>query len=105
MLEQKKEIAHSVATAVSRMKGVSPVSSVPVGDSFPIKLDVPGVWVFGPDYDRRYTVTVSIAVTKTHIPTVADRLRSEIWKELRDKHLDGLVKSVDISVEDLILAV
>ncbi|MHB8842529.1 MAG: hypothetical protein ACYC56_12220 [Candidatus Aquicultor sp.] len=109
ILEDKKQIALAVKAAVDTMKGVSLTRARAVGESYPYSPDVPGVWVRGPDREGRYSVDVymAVALAGSTIPEMADMLRAEIWKQLREPGINmaDRVTSVDIYVEDLVLAV
>jgi len=105
VLKEKKLIALAVEFVAEKTRGVSLMHVNTVGASYPYSPDVPGVSVFGPDRDGRFTVNVHIAVAATRIPEVADRLRSEIWKEFKERDMADRIKSIDIYVEDLMMAV
>lgn len=105
ILREKKLIAKAVEYVVDKMKGVSLVRTLATGISYPYSLDVPGVGVFGPDGEGHYTVSVSISVAAMRIPEAADKLRSEIWNEFQARGLADRIESIDISVEDLMMAV
>ncbi|PIW21274.1 MAG: hypothetical protein COW32_10700 [Candidatus Aquicultor secundus] len=109
IFQDKKLIALAVESAVDKMKGVLLTRVRAVGESYPYSPDVPGVWVHGPDREGRYTVDiyVALAVSGTTIPEMANRLRAEIWEQLHKEGIDmaDRVTSVDIYVEDLVLAV
>jgi len=105
ILDEKRRIALAIRSAVGKVKGVSLVQRPMVGASYPYNLDVPGVWVHGPDAKGRYGVIVSIIVSGMRISEAANKLRSEIWGELDRRGYAGHVTSIDIRVEDLIMAV
>ncbi len=105
ILTEKKQIALAVEYAVDRTKGVSLVQKRLFGASYPYSPDVPGVWVHGPDENHRYAIEISIAVAGMKIHEAADRLRTEVYRELHTRDYGDRVKSVDIRVEDLMMAV
>lgn len=104
-ITQKKEIALAVETAVRKSKDVALAQTSKVGVSYPYAPDVPGVWVFGPDAEGRFVITVGIMVARVPIHAAADRLRVAILDELRVSGMADRIKSIDISVEDLMMAV
>ncbi|HZD60505.1 MAG TPA: hypothetical protein VE439_08660 [Anaerolineae bacterium] len=105
ILNEKKSIALAVEFVVDRVKGVSLIQANVVGASYPLTLGVPGVAVFGPDREGRFEADVHIAVAGMKIPEATDTLRSELWKEFRNRGIADRVKNVDIYVEDLMMAV
>ncbi|MBE0448088.1 MAG: hypothetical protein IBX64_08330 [Actinobacteria bacterium] len=105
ILKEKKLIAMAVEPVVDRAKGVSLMQVRTVGDSYPYGLDVPGISVLGPDREGRFRVDVHISVARVKIPEVADRLRSEIWREFQERNIADRIKNVDIYVEDLMMTV
>lgn len=114
IFSDRKLISRAVELAVEKTKGVSLTKIRTVGDSYPYRPDVPGVWVRGPDREGRYAVDVHVvlAVAGITIPEMADKLRAKIWEQLRGEqlHEQGInmadrVTSIDIYVEDLVIAV
>lgn len=105
VLKEKRLIAEAVESAVENMKGVSLIQAAAPRELYPLGPGVPGVGVLGPDTEGRYEVTTRIAIARIKIPKAADALRAGIWGELRARRLDDRVKSVDISVEDLMVAI
>jgi hypothetical protein len=104
-LYEKKLIAEAVERGVGKSDSVALLDQTKVGRSYPFKLDVPGVWVSGPDPQGRYKIVMSVAVIGLiNIPTVIDNMRALIWDELMAKNLANLIERIDISVEDLMNA-
>jgi hypothetical protein len=104
-LYEKKLIAEAVERGVGKSDNVTLLDQTMVGRSYPFKMDVPGVWVNGPDQQGLYKVVMSVAVLGLiNIRVVIDNMRSIIWDELAAKNLANLVSRIDISVEDLMNA-
>lgn len=104
ILEQKRDIALAAEAVVAKTGDVALTPSTRVGASYPIGPDVPGIWVYGPDPQGRFTITLSIAVAPVNIPSAAGKLRAEIGKELKRRDLASHVKAIDINVDDLMVA-
>jgi hypothetical protein len=104
-LYEKKLIAEAVERGVEKSDSVALLDQSKVGRSYPFKIDVPGVWVSGPDPQGRYEIVMSVVVLGLiNIPTAIDNMRALIWDELMSKNLADLVRKIDISIEDLMNA-
>jgi hypothetical protein len=105
ILQEKRAVAEMVERAVGKTSDILLFDKAMVGKSYPFKQDVPGVWVSGPDTAGYYVIAASVVMLGLkNIPGAINDLRSMVWDELTACNLAERVRSIDVTVEDLLTA-